>query len=414
MEKMIVKKSPPLSGCVQIGGAKNAALPILAATLLCRGTSVIENVPDLSDIQNMCEILKTVGADVKREGHMVTVTPQLRQNTVPYAMMCRLRGSFLILAPLLARLGSASVSLPGGCPIGVRPVDLHLKGFSALGAQIKMKHGAAEIHAKQLCGSRVYLDFPSVGATENVLMAAVLAEGKSMIVNAAAEPEIESLAAFLNKAGAKIKGAGTSVICVEGVSRLDGVTHSVIPDRIEAGTFMTAAAITHGKITLKGVNCAHLKPVIAKFRESGIVIDEHKNRLEMDAGGALLPFNIKTLPFPGFPTDMQAQMTALMCMCEGTSTVMETVFENRFLHVAALVRMGANIRLAGRCAIVEGVKSLSGAKVEATDLRGGAALVLAGLAAKGDTEIGEIFHIARGYERFSEKLSALGAKLEEK
>lgn len=412
MEKFIVKKSPPLEGSVLIGGAKNAALPLLAATLLCEGTSVISNVPKLSDIDSMCEILEAIGATVKRDEDIVTVMPNIRTQTAPYELLCKMRASFLILGPLLARTGNASLSLPGGCPIGVRSVDLHLKGFAALGAQIKTRHGSVSVSAKKLVGTKVYLDFPSVGATENILMAAVLADGKTVIENAAAEPEIENLAAFLNKAGAKIKGAGSATVTIEGVQKLCAAAHSVIPDRIEAGTFMTAAAITRGCVTLRGVTCAHLKPVTAKFCEMGICVTEGKNKLTVDADGRCRPANIKTLPFPGFPTDMQAQMTALMCLCDGTSTVTETVFENRFLHVSELARMGANIKVEGRCAIIEGVKSISGAQVHAPDLRAGAALVLAGLAAKGDTEVGDIFHIDRGYADFAEKLNALGASVE--
>lgn len=411
MKKIIVKKSPPLCGSITVGGAKNAALPILAATLLCEGTSVISNVPDLSDIEDMCAILSAVGAKIERKQHTVTVQPRIAKTTVPYTLLSKMRASFLVMGPLVARAQTAQLSLPGGCPIGVRPIDLHLKGFAALGARIKTGHGGVCVSARRLCGARIYLDFPSVGATENILMAAVLAEGKTVIENAATEPEIENLAAFLTKAGAKIKGAGGRTITVEGVTKLVGVAHSVIPDRIEAGTFMTAAAMTRGQVTLRGVNCAHLKPVTAKFREIGIEVCEGKNQLTVDASGTLCPVHIKTLPFPGFPTDMQAQMVALMCLCEGTSTVTETVFENRFLYVSELGRMGAHIQVEGRCAIVEGVKSFDGACVRATDLRAGAALVLAGLAAKGDTEVGDIYHIERGYEDFAGKLSALGGRV---
>ncbi len=411
MKRIIVKKSPPLCGSITIGGAKNAALPILAATLLCEGKSVISNVPDLSDIDTMCEILKELGARVEKEKNTLTILPRIVKSTVPYELISKMRASFLVLGPLLAKAGSAYLSLPGGCPIGVRPVDLHLKGFATLGAQIKHGHGGVCIHARSLVGNRIYLDFPSVGATENVLMAAVLAQGKTVIENAATEPEIENLAAFLNKAGAKIKGAGSRMVTIEGVKKLTGAVYNIIPDRIEAGTFMTAAAITRGNIHLRGVNCTHLKPVTAKFREIGIEIREGKNQLSVDATGKLRPVHIKTLPFPGFPTDMQAQMATLMCLCDGTSTVTETVFENRFLYVSELARMGAHIQVEGRCAIVEGVKGFVGACVRATDLRAGAALVLAGLAAKGDTEVGDIYHIERGYEDFAGKLSALGGKV---
>ncbi len=412
MEKIIIKKSPPLSGCVQIGGAKNAALPILAATLLCEGTSVIRNVPQLSDIDMLCEILTQIGAHVVRIGTTVTVTTNISTHKASSALMEKMRASFLVAGPLLARTGRAELRLPGGCSIGVRPVDLHLKGFAALGARIEKKHGSVQLFAPSLAGTKIYMDYPSVGATENILMTAVLSKGTTVIVNAATEPEIENLAAFLNKAGAKIKGAGSSVLTVEGVESLRAVTHSVIPDRIEAGTYMAAAAITHGKISLRGVCCAHLKPVTAKLREMGAEITEGKNKIVINADGRRRAVDLKTLPFPGFPTDMQAQMTALMCLCDGTSTVTETVFENRFLYVPALVRMGAEIKIEGRCAVVSGVKHISGASVKATDLRGGAALVLAGLAARGDTEIGEIFHLERGYECFVEKLAGLGAKVE--
>ncbi len=412
MEKFIIKKSPPLSGCVQIGGAKNAALPILAATLLCEGESVISNVPALSDIDSMCEILEAVGAKVMREKNTVTVVGKLQTSIAPDAAVNKLRASFLVLGPLLAKTGRAQISLPGGCPIGVRPVDLHLKGFSALGAQVKREAGRMVLTAKKLRGARIYLDFPSVGATENLLMAATLAEGKTVLENAAAEPEIENLAAYLNKAGAKIKGAGSAVIVIEGVEKLQGAQISVIPDRIEAGTFMTAAAITRGNVQLRGVHCAHLQPITAKLREMGLCITEHKNKLEIDVGGRVRGVDIKTLPFPGFPTDMQAQLTALLALSDGTSTVTETIFENRFMYVRELARMGADIKVEGRCAVIEGVKSISGAKVKASDLRAGAALVLAGLAAKGDTEVSDIFHIDRGYENLEGKLAALGAQIE--
>lgn len=412
MAKFIIKKSPPLEGCVQIGGAKNAALPILAATLLCEGASALSNVPALSDIDSMCEILEAVGARVTREKNTVRVEGGIQTSTAPDAAVNKLRASFLVLGPLLAKTGRAQISLPGGCPIGVRPVDLHLKGFLALGAQVKCEAGRMVLTAKRLRGARIYLDFPSVGATENLLMAATLAEGKTVLENAAAEPEIENLAAFLNKAGAKIKGAGSAVIVIEGVEQLRGAQISVIPDRIEAGTFMTAAAITRGHIQLKGVSCVHLQPITAKLREMGLLITEHKSRLEICADGRVHGADIKTLPFPGFPTDMQAQLTALLALSDGTSTVTETVFENRFMYVRELARMGADIKVEGRCAVIEGVKSISGAKVKATDLRAGAALVLAGLAAKGDTEVGDIFHIDRGYEDFAGKLTALGGKVE--
>lgn len=412
MEKFIIKKSPPLSGSVQISGAKNAALPILAATLLCEGECVITNVPALSDIDSMCEILEALGKKITRGKNTLRAEGCIQISIAPDAAVNKLRASFLVLGPLLAKTGCAQISLPGGCPIGVRPVDLHLKGFLALGAKMKHEAGRMVLTAKRLRGARIYLDFPSVGATENLLMAATLAEGETVLENAATEPEIENLAAFLNKAGAKIRGAGSAVIVIEGVERLHGVKLSVIPDRIEAGTFMAAAAITHGKIQLEGINSTHLQPITAKLREMGLGIKEYQNKLEIDAACRLHGVNIKTLPFPGFPTDMQAQLTALLALSDGTSTVTETVFENRFMYVSALARMGADIRVEGRCAVVEGVKSISGAKVRATDLRAGAALVLAGLAAKGDTEVSDIFYVDRGYENFAGKLNSLGALVE--
>lgn len=410
-----MKKSPPLSGTVNISGSKNASLPILAASLLCNGESVIQNVPALSDVTLMCSLLEGLGAQIRCDGSTVTVsTPKIKSHVAPYEPVSKMRASFLVMGPMLARTGRTRISLPGGCPIGVRPVDLHLKGFAAMGAKVTTGHGYVEAKADRLHAANIYLDFPSVGATENLIMAAALAEGQTTIENAATEPEIVDLADYLNRAGARIAGAGSDTLTIDGVSELHGCTYRVIPDRIEAGTFMVAAAVTHGKLEIDNIICDHLKPVSAKLREMGVQIQEDGTRLIVDATGKLKSVDIKTLPYPGFPTDMQAQMAALMSTIDGTGVVVETIFENRFLYVNELVRMGAHIKIDGRSAIVEGVKSMSGAPVNATDLRAGAALILAGLAAKGDTEIGSIEHIDRGYDHIVEKLRQVGAKIERK
>lgn len=413
MEKIIVKKSPPLSGTVSISGSKNASLPILASAVLCGGECEIENVAPLSDVKIMCELLKTLGADIKQDDGIIKISAQkIKSHVAPYEYVSKMRASFLVMGSLLAREGKVRISLPGGCRIGQRPVDLHLKGFSAMGAKINSGHGYIEAKAQKLHGAKIYLDFPSVGATENLIMAASLAEGRSIIENAATEPEIVDLANFLNKCGAHISGAGSDSICIDGVSNLTGCRYSVIPDRIEAGTFMVAAAATHGKIEINNVILDHLKPVSAKLREMGVTIDEKDNSIFVDASNKVKSVDIKTLPYPGFPTDMQAQMSALMSVSDGSGMVIETIFENRFMYVPELRRMGAEIKIEGRSAIIEGVKSLSGAAVNATDLRSGAALIIAGLAAKGDTEIGSIEHIDRGYFDITQKLYNLGAKID--
>lgn len=415
MEKIIVKKSDPLCGSVKINGAKNAALPIIAATLLCREKCVIKNVAPLSDINVMKKLLEHMGAEVNYENNVFTVDAKKIKNCeAPYELVSKMRASFLVMGPLLARCGKVTISMPGGCPIGVRPVDLHLKGFKILGAQIKHSHGFICASAKQLTGGKIYLDFPSVGATENIIMASVLAKGTTVIENCACEPEIIDLIGFLNKMGANITYDKAKCIKIKGVETLNGCEYSVIPDRIEAGTFMIAAALTHGDVTVEGVCSEHLKPVLAKLREMGAVVEEKKNCVRVKAEAKLKATDVKTLPFPGFPTDMQAQMAVLLANTLGTSVVVETVFENRFLYVSELNRMGANIKIDGRSAIVEGVSHMTGAKVNATDLRAGAALVLAGLVAKGDTEIGEIEYIDRGYCGLIEKLQSLGADISKK
>jgi len=413
LSKFIISHTPSLKGTVRISGSKNSALPILAASLLADGESTIEEIPNLKDVQCMYELLRWLGSDVEvlHNNRVRISTPKFKKHIAPYELVSKMRASFLVMGPLLARVGKTRISLPGGCAIGTRPVDLHLKGFAAMGAKITQGHGYVEAKAKKLKGAKIYLDFPSVGATENILMAACLAEGQTVIENAAVEPEIVDLANYLIGMGADVKGAGTDTIKVNGVKELKGTTHTVIPDRIEAGTFMAAAAITKSKIKIENVVPDHLKPVTAKMREIGIDIEENDTSIIINANGKLKSADIKTLPFPGFPTDMQAQFTALMSIVEGTSIIIETIFENRFMHVSELKRMGANIKIEGRSAVIEGVKKLTGAQVKATDLRAGAALVLAGLAAEGETEISNVEHVDRGYDGFEQKMVSLGAQI---
>lgn len=412
LEKIIVEQSPSLHGRVKVSGAKNAVLPIVAACLLSREKCIIENVPNLMDVEVLCELLSSIGADVKKaKKDELSINSKWIDNfDVPYSLTRKMRASFLVMGPLLARMGRARISLPGGCAIGSRPIDLHLKGFEALGAEIVMENGYIDAKADKLKGNSIYLDFPSVGATENILMAATLAEGQTIIENAAEEPEIVDLANFLIKMGAKIIGAGTDTIRIEGMDELKGAKHQVIPDRIEAGTYMVGAAMTRGDIIIDNIVSLHLHPLIAKLKETGTLIEESEDgSIRVIGPEQILRTNIKTMPYPGFPTDMQAQMMALLSIAKGTSVVMETVFENRFMHVDELRKMGAQIHTDDRCAIIEGVEYLTGAQVKATDLRAGAALVLAGLVAKGKTIIDNIYHIDRGYDHIEEKLRSLGA-----
>lgn len=412
MSKIILQKSAPLTGTVACSGSKNAALPILAATILTHGKTTLINIPNLTDIEYMLSILEMLGGTCSRFNDKVYIDfTNCTGDSAPYETVSKFRGSFLLAAPLLARMGRARISMPGGCPIGNRPIDLHLKGFSALGAEVEHGHGYVDLKCKKLRGGKIYLDFPSVGATENLIMAAVLAEGDTTIENAAAEPEICDLAEFLNAQGAKISGTGSDTVTISGVSSLSPCEYSIISDRIEAGTFMSAFAITGGYGQINNVNPLHLKPVTAKLTEMGALITEESNFIKIDARAPLSSANIKTLPFPGFPTDMQAQFSALMCETSGTGIIVETVFENRFLHIGELNRMGANIRIDGRSSVIEGNKQLSGAKVTAFDLRGGASLVLAGLCAGGETEISGIEHIERGYENLCGKLQSIGANI---
>ncbi len=413
MEKLVIRGGVPLSGRVRVSGAKNAVLPIIAATLLTQDTCRLEGVPRLTDVKNIVDLISHMGAETGWEEETLTVTAhRLHKLEAPYECVSRMRASFLIMGPLLARFGQARVCLPGGCNIGTRPIDLHLKGFSCLGAQITRDSGYIEARVKNgLKGTRIYLDFPSVGATENIMMAAVLADGLTRIENAAEEPEIVDLANFLNAMGGRVSGAGTKVVSIEGVSALKGANHVVIPDRVEAGTYMVAAAITGGDIYIDNVITEHLKPVIAKLEETGAKILNGGQGLRVIGPERIEPVNVMTLPYPGFPTDMQAQITSLLTRANGTSIITETVFENRFMHAEELARMGADICVDGRTAIVKGVPGLCGAKVQATDLRGGAALIIAGLAATGETEIRFVHHIDRGYESIERKLSSLGADI---
>ena len=413
MAKIIVRKSNPLNGSVRIDGAKNAVLPIIAATLLAKGKSVLREVPNLKDVHVISDLLRHLGAEVEYEGTTLTVdATNLTTYAAPYELVRKMRASFLVMGPLLARFNQTKISMPGGCAIGTRPIDLHLKGFKALGADVVMDHGFVEAKTDKLVGSKLYLDFPSVGATENIMMAAVLAEGTTIIENAAEEPEIVDLANFLNEMGADVKGAGTNTIRIKGVKELTATEHDVIPDRIEAATFMVAAAMTKGDITVENVILEHLKPVTAKLREAGCEVIEMDKSIRVIGPEKLKAVDIKTLPHPGFPTDVQAQFMAMLTVSKGTGVVIETVFENRFMHVAEFNRMGANIKIEGRSAIVEGVEKLYGSKVNATDLRAGAALILCGLIAEGETEIGEIYHIQRGYVDIDKKITALGGNIE--
>ncbi|HOV25540.1 MAG TPA: UDP-N-acetylglucosamine 1-carboxyvinyltransferase [Pseudobacteroides sp.] len=415
MSKLIISCGKPLKGEVRISGAKNSVLPIMAASLLADSKSVIEEIPYLNDVKIMGELINSLGAEVKFSENKTTVLinpSDIKNTTAPYDLVNKMRASFLIMGPLLAKYGVARIPLPGGCAIGSRPVDLHIKGFSAMGAEITQGHGYIDVRVNgRLKGSKIYLDFPSVGATENIMMAAAISEGQTIIENAAIEPEIVDLATYLGTMGADIKGAGTDTIRINGVDRLKGSNHTVIPDRIEAGTYMVAAAITGGDVKIDNIVPDHLKPVTAKLREAGVEVSEELTSVHIRAGDNIRAVDIKTHPYPGFPTDMQAQMTSLMSKAEGTSMVIETIFENRFMHVNELKRMGANIKIEGRSAIIEGNPNLLGAQVRATDLRAGAALVLAGLAAEGITEITDIEHIERGYVDIDKKLKSLGANI---
>ena len=415
MEKIIVRGGKRLSGSVKVEGAKNAVLPVLAATLLASdGKSIIHDVPTLSDVYTINEVLRNLNAKVAFHNNQVTVDASNELlDEAPFEYVRKMRASVLVMGSLLARNGRARVALPGGCAIGSRPIDQHLKGFEAMGAKVKVGNGFIDAEVEgRLKGARVYLDFPSVGATENIMMAATLAEGTTILENVAKEPEIVDLANLLNKMGANVKGAGTATMRIEGVDKLYGAEHAIIPDRIEAGTFMTAAAITGGNVLVKGAVPEHLASLIAKMKEMGVEIIEEAEGLRVIGPETLKAVDIKTMPHPGFPTDMQSQMMALLLRAEGTGMITETVFENRFMHVEEFRRMNADIKIEGRSVITNGPSNLQGAEVAATDLRAAAALILAGLVADGVTRVTELKHLDRGYVDFHGKLAALGADIE--
>ena len=416
MEKLIVKGGNRLVGAVKTSGAKNAVLPIIAASILGTTPSHLDEVPMLEDVHTISEVLKCLGLSVEcsPEKNVLDIdSTEITSYEAPYELVRTMRASFLVMGPLLARIGKARISMPGGCAIGARPIDIHLKGVEALGVKIEQGHGYIEASAPEgLKGTSIYFDFPSVGATENIMMAASLAEGTTILENAAEEPEIVDLANYLNKMGAKIRGAGTDTIRIEGVEKLHGADYTIIPDRIEAGTYMIAAAMTGGDVVVENVLPEHQKPLIAKLREAGAVVEEDIDKVRVIGKNPLKAVSIKTLPYPGFPTDMQAQMMAMMVIAEGRSKVTETVFENRFMHVVELNRMGAQISTEGRSAVIDGPCKLTGCDVRATDLRAGAAMILAGLVAEGTTRIGDLHHIDRGYENIVAKLKNLGADIE--
>jgi len=412
VDKVLITGGRRLQGEVEISGAKNSALPIIASTILSADECVLSNVPLLKDIQTIKKLLECMGARIKREGCTLDVnTKDLKSCEAPYELVKTMRASVLVLGPLVARFGEARVSLPGGCAIGTRPINLHIAGLQKMGAEVEIKHGYVEVRAKRLKGARIYFDISTVTGTENLMMAAVLADGVTVLENAACEPEVVDLANFLAKRGAKIRGAGTDTLIIEGIARLSGGSYEVMPDRIEAGTYLACGAITGGDVTVKRCIPAHLEAVLAKLRTAGLKTEVTSDSIRVIADNGITAVDVRTMPYPGFPTDMQAQIMALMTIGKGLSVITETIFENRFIHVPELRRMGANIKLQGNYAIVEGVKNLTGAPVMATDLRASASLVVAGLVAEGKTEIHRIYHLDRGYERMEEKLSQLGAEI---
>lgn len=414
MDKIIVRGGRALRGKVQVEGSKNAALPILLASLLTEEDCVFRNVPNVVDVRTTLKLLQGLGAEVERiDDDAVRIRAErLARLEAPYELVKTMRASFLALGPLLARHGRARVSTPGGCAIGGRPVDLHIQGLQHFGAQVQLVHGYAEAEAEELRGARIYLDFPSVGATEHLMMVATLAKGQTVIEHAAREPEIVDLANALISMGARIQGAGDDVITIDGVERLHGTDYRVVADRIEAGTFLVAAAITGGDVEVVGAVASHLDPLILKLREMGVDVRECEGGVRVIGNGRLRAVDIKTMPYPGFPTDLQAQMMALLCTAEGTSVLEEKIFENRFMHAPELIRMGAKIDVHGGTATVQGVDRLRGAPVMATDLRASVSLILAGLAAEGETIVSRVYHLDRGYEHVVRKLESVGAKIE--
>ncbi len=411
MDRIVIKGGIPLHGNVQISGAKNAALPVLSSALLTKGTHTFHNIPDLVDIKTIKKLLCSMGAEIEGEDTVKICVDKIMNQTASYDLVKTMRASILVLGPLVARTGVARVSLPGGCAIGARPVNLHIKALEDMGAHVEIKNGYIEAKAKKLKGADIYFDLTTVTGTENIMMAATLAHGTTVLNNAAREPEVINLADVLKKMGAKISGAGTDVITIEGVTSLKPAEASIIPDRIEAGTFMIAAGMTHGEINVSGCNPNHLEALINKLRDTGMKIAPMKNGLKVSSGKKINSVDVKTIPYPGFPTDLQAQMMAYMSIGNGLSVISETVFENRFMHVSELLRMGADIVIQGGNAVVRGVPKLRGAQTMATDLRASASLVLAGIAAEGTTEISRVYHIDRGYESIEKKFSALGADI---
>ncbi len=413
MDKILIQGGERLVGEVIVSGSKNATLPIFASSLLAEGENRFHGVPDLKDSKTICEVLKKLGVKIGRgqEGEYLLDGTELVGYEAPYNLVKTMRASILVLGPLVARAKKAIISLPGGCAIGARPVDLHLKGLEKLGAEIQLRHGYIEAKTKGLRGADIYLDGPTVTGTENLMMAAALAKGETVIENAAAEPEVVELAEVLNKMGAKISGAGSNIIRIKGVKKLTATEHTIIPDRIEAGTFMIAAGVTRGNVHIRNCNLDHMEAVVNKLREAGMEILREDDGARAIGNKRIKSIDVKTLPYPGFPTDMQAQIMVLMTLAKGLSVLSETIFENRFIHVDELRRMGADIKVERDSAIVNGVKGLSGAPVMATDLRASASLVLAGLAAEGQTEISRVYHLDRGYEKVEEKLARLGAHI---
>jgi len=412
MEKMIIEEGHRLVGEVPVSGAKNAALALFASCLLVEDWMTLQNVPALADIRTISRLLRMMG--VKTEGDSGTVrlnASGIHSCEAPYNLVKTMRASVLVLGPLVAKWKHARVSLPGGCAIGARPINLHLKGLEAMGAKVELKHGYVEASADRLKGAEIYFDISTVTGTENLMMAAALAEGRTVLKNAAREPEVVEMAHALKKMGARIEGAGTDVVVIDGVKELRPVEYPIIPDRIEAGTFMVAAGITQGNVKLLNCNLTHMEAVTAKLKEAGLEIFPEGEGVKVIGPVNIKPVDVKTLPYPGFPTDMQAQIMALMCLAGGLSVITETVFENRFMHVSEMKRMGADIRVEGKNAIVRGLTHLTGAPVMATDLRASASLVLAGLAAEGNTEVSRIYHLDRGYEKLDQKLTKLGAKI---
>lgn len=413
MDAFLIQGGKRLSGEVSISGAKNAALPVIASTILTGGTNTLKNIPDLMDINTMAEVLRVMGADVSAKRHTLKVsTSTIKKVEAPYDLVRTMRASVLVLGPLLARYGRARVSLPGGCAIGARPIDQHLKGLEAMGAEIHLEEGYVEAKCKRLRGALIICDVVTVTGTMNLMMAASLAKGRTTIENAAREPEVEELAHVLNKMGARVYGAGTPVVDIEGVDELHAIEHAIVPDRIEAGTFMVASAVTRGDVLLKGCLPEHLDAVIHKMKQAGVKISAERSGVRVQGATKYDPIEVTTQPYPGFPTDMQAQIMILACLAKGQSTITETIFENRFMHVPELLRMGAEIHTSGRTAILRGSTKFSSAIVMASDLRASAALVLAGLVStNGTTRVRRVYHIDRGYERIEKKLRALGANI---